>query len=285
MDIQKSKAAKFKPFETESKNNPAIHTPPTRFAKYLDRSGLTIVRLVDCKFEDAVSFYVKLQQSNPLFISLRIVGKLLQKCAEFVIKTGLKFPFNIVAIDKHSGRIEGACISVNVSEVDDSDLSGGARAHWKILYLALKAMEEHAQYNNTVSTVITGMLPKYQGKGLYTDLTTTHCDLCSEAGADGFVAHTSNPNLIREYQNMVSPGTKLPKVIAEKLLESNHSIVNNELLPRYRKAGILLADWEFLSLDLTTLLPIGITSKTCIVMAGPTPTTDYIALSRRQSRL
>jgi hypothetical protein len=285
MDIQKSKAAKFKPFKSES-NNPAIHTPPTRFAKYLDRSGLTIVRLVDCKFEDAVSFYVKLQQSNPLFISLGLVGNQLQKYAEFVIKTGLKFPFNIVAIDKHSGRIEGACISVNVSEVDDSDLSGGARAHWKILYLAHKAMEEHVQYNITMSCVILGILPKYQGnKGLYMDLSTTHGDLCSEAGLDGFVAYTSNPNLLRAYQNMVSPGTKLPKVIAEKLLESNHSIVNNELLPRYRKAGILLADWEFLCLDLTTLLPIGITSKTCIVMAGPTPTTDYIALSRRQSRL
>ena len=73
--------------------------PPIRFAKYLDRSGLTIVRLADgTNLEDTVSFYVKLQQSNPLFISLGSVWKQLQKYTKIVIATSVKFPFNILVI-------------------------------------------------------------------------------------------------------------------------------------------------------------------------------------------
>ena len=61
---------------------------------------------------------------------------------------------------------------------------------------------------------------KVSRQGIICELVNHSGDLCSDAGADVLVAHTSNPNFIRAYQNMVSPETKLSKVIAQKLLKS-----------------------------------------------------------------
>lgn len=285
MENQKSKSEYDNPLT--GINNSVIQKPSPAFAKYwhLERSGLIIVRLTDCDFDDAVRFYVELQKSNPLFISLGIVGNHLQKYAEFVIKTGLKFPFNLVAINNNSGRIEGIFISVISSEVvDDSELSDGARMHWRILYLADNVIKDHIKCNKHIVTAIVGWMPKHQGKGLFGDMVTIHGDLCSDDGIEFFTSYTANPNALQAYQNIATPGTKLPKAIAEKLLESHPSIVNNELVPKYRKAGIIPVDLEFRSTNFATFTR-GIVSKNCIVFAGPVPRSDLSRRSRLQSRL
>jgi len=264
-----------------------IQTVPSktpRLTKYHEGSGLTIVKLADCSFEDAVSWYIRLQQSNPLFISLGIVGIKLQKYAEFIAKVGTMFPYNIAAIDD-SGKIEGMFISCYLSEVDDSKLSGGAKEHWKLFKEVDKAMRSVFQCQESIRMcIIIAMMPKYQAKGLFKELSTVQGDLVAAEGVQSFLTYTANPNFMRAYQKMISPRTKLSKTLAENLFESRPSIVNRDLLPRYTQSSILPADMTFLALDLASLIEVP-APKIIVGMAGPPPTSEYVARSSQYSRL
>jgi len=168
-------------------------------AVFHEKSGLWTMPLSEVSTEAAVDMYLALQSNGLIFKRMDLQGEELRQYAEFHVRIAQAEPWNMCAVDDE-GNVAGMCNFIrSAAAIDSSSLPHVAQEHWRI-FLELEATFRRrggVDTSDLLCCTFMGMLPQYQGLGLFGAMNTRQADVAAEHGYTSFWSWTLNPNVIK----------------------------------------------------------------------------------------
>eukprot|EP00756_Hemistasia_phaeocysticola_P013342 Hpha_TRINITY_DN15271_c4_g4::TRINITY_DN15271_c4_g4_i2::g.67418::m.67418 len=184
--------------------------------------------------------YLELQTNGLLFKRMKLEGEELRKYAEFHVRIGQAEPWNMCAVDEN-GKVAGLCMFIrNCSSIDASSLTPTAKDHWRIFMELEKDFKRRGGVDTSDHLCCTflGMLPEFQGKGLFSELNLMQADTAAEHGYHRFWSWTLNPNVVKALgkgDGAISLAARLGKVF----FTVPPWVSNQIIVPALSAAGLL----------------------------------------------
>lgn len=164
-----------------------------------EKSGLWVLPLNEVSTEACTEMYLALQSNGLIFKRMGLHGEDLRKYAEFHVRIAQAEPWNMCAMDEN-GKVVGMCNFIrSVDAIEFSHLPPIAQEHWRIFPQLENAFRSRGGCDTSglLCCTFIGMMPEYQGKGLFGAMGTRQADCAAEHGYTEFWSWTLNPNLIK----------------------------------------------------------------------------------------